>query len=181
MSGPSWALQPAAERYRDRLLARIREAFADVSRVGGMSLQDANVMDDNGYLDPNDPTPIDDRHWWEVDLASEYSHAYLWHYLDAIGFRYYIPALMSSILIIGEDHWSVVSILTNRWDGVDVLQELQQQQERLLTHTQRACIAAFLGFMDAAGEQDAVIVRNNRWYDSLDPADERAILEAFEA
>lgn len=180
MTGPVWPLPPAAERYRDQLLVRIREAFANVSRAGGMSLQDAYAADSHGYLEPDDPTPLNDNHWWEIDLASEHSRANFWHYLDAIGFRYYIPALMTSILTTGEDDWSVIDILTNRWDGVDGLQELQLQQECLLNQTQRTCIAAFLGFMDAAGDRDAGIVRNNRWYDFLDSADEKAILSAFD-
>jgi hypothetical protein len=180
LSARAWLIPPGAQRYRDRLLIRIRDAFADASRAGGMSLQDAYAADSNGYLEPDDPTPLDDTHWWEVDLASEHSRAGYWHYLDAIGFRYYIPALMSSILTTGEDDWGVINILTNRWDGVDGFRELQQQQERLLSPTQRTCIAAFLGFMDAAGDREAGVVRNNRWYEFLDPADEVEILAAFD-
>jgi hypothetical protein len=179
VSGQAWLIPPSAQRYRDQLLLRIRDAFANTSRSGGMSLQDAYAADRHGYLGPDDQTPLDDNHWWEVDLASGHSRAEFWHYLDAIGLRYYIPALMSSILTTGEDDWGVINILTSRWDGVDELREVQQEQESLLRDTQRACIAAFLGFMDAAGDRDAGIVRNNRWYDDLNPADEKAILDAF--
>ena len=180
MSGRTWLIPAAAQRYRDRLLVRIRDAFADVSRAGGMSLQDAYAADSHGYLEPDDPTPLDDTHWWEVDLASEHSRADFWGYLDAIGFRYYLPALMSFILTTGEDLWGLISRVSDRWDGIPTLRQMQQEKEQLLDPIQRACVAAFFAFMDAAGDNDATIVRNNRWYVFLDPADERAILEAFE-
>lgn len=180
MSGPIWPLPPAAERYRDQLLVRIREAFEDASRVGGMSLQDAIAADSHGYLAPDDPTPTDDQHWWEVDLALEHSGAHYWGYLDAAGFQYYLPALMSFTLTTGEDPWGLISRVSDRWDQIPTLHQMQQEKEQLLDPTQRACVAAFFAFMDAAGDEDATMVRNNRWYDSLDLADERAILEAFE-
>lgn len=180
MSGPNWPLPPAAAQHRDQLLVRIRDAFAHVSRAGGMSLQDAYAADSHGYLESDDPTPLGDNHWWEVDLASEHSRAEFWNYLDAIGFRYYLPALMSFILTTGEDPWGLISHVSDRWDGVPSLNQMKQEKEHLLDPNQRACVAAFFAFMDAAGQEDAIMVRNNRWYDSLDPADERAILGTFD-
>ncbi|MBV9787195.1 MAG: hypothetical protein JOZ51_03410 [Chloroflexi bacterium] len=81
----------------ERLNLEIREAFAEVTRGAGVTLHEADVLDLYGSNEERlAARQLDtDRHWYEVpdDLIARKSSAL--SFLDAAGFRYYLPAYLS--------------------------------------------------------------------------------------
>jgi hypothetical protein len=78
------------------VILEIYAAFKDVSREGGVSWREALIMDAHG-----DESPVSyrdrDEHWhdliWDRSWDSDMGTA-PWAFLDALSFRYYLPAAM---------------------------------------------------------------------------------------
>jgi hypothetical protein len=93
---------------RDALIAEIHEAFEGVTREGGVSWNETFVLDGYGSEEECSKARKTDRdHRW-ADLA--YDETWIagpgvggWSFLDAIGFRYYLPAGMIRMLTAGHD------------------------------------------------------------------------------
>ena len=90
----------AADRMwvdRDALLDLIAQAFAGVSREGGISLHGTQVLDDWGTRDAAlAVAELDtDTDWTEVPTADLQRFDSALSFLDPIGFRYYLPAYMT--------------------------------------------------------------------------------------
>lgn len=81
----------------ERLDREIREAFAEVTRGDGVTLHEADVIDDYGSDQERlAARQLDtDQHWSEVPdaLIARMPHAL--SFLDESGFRYYLPAYLS--------------------------------------------------------------------------------------
>lgn len=81
----------------ERLDGEIRAAFADVTRGEGITLHEADVIDDYGSDEERlAARQLDtDQHWSEVadELIERMSSAL--SFLDASGFHYYLPAYLS--------------------------------------------------------------------------------------
>lgn len=91
---PGWqTIDTLVERLDDE----IRVAFADVSRADGISLHEADVLDDYGSeaalaaARQRDT----DRHWQEVPDAVIAKLSSALSFLDDKGFHYYLPAYLS--------------------------------------------------------------------------------------
>jgi hypothetical protein len=98
---------------RERVETAIREAFAGVRLGNGVSLRQAQVIDEWGSAAEVDAVPrpkiADD---WTALAASELENAAIAH-LDGDGLRYYLPALMLWLLDHhDEDPSSMTSIGT---------------------------------------------------------------------
>lgn len=132
-----------AWEVRERVAAAIREAFAGIRRAGGMSLYDAEVADMYGHVgDYLKPAMREVPERWE-DLEphhfTDFPHDGAPVFLDARGFRFYLPALM---LFFIEDRRLVDA---SSW--VFCLHHYRSQQRALralLTPAQKAAIAGWI-------------------------------------
>lgn len=81
---------------RELLLVEIQKAFADVKRGNGVTLHEAEVIDDYGTEEKRKQARKLDTEvsWQDVPEADIESHDIL-NFLDLEGYRYYIPAYMT--------------------------------------------------------------------------------------
>lgn len=74
----------------------ISSAFLGVSRVDGVSLHEAEVIDDRGTDDERSTSRLldTDTKWEEVPDSDIENHITTLNFVDPIGFRYYLAAYM---------------------------------------------------------------------------------------
>lgn len=81
----------------EAIIAEIREAFSEVSRGNGISLHEADIIDSYGTETARKKArELDtDTCWWEVpsELLDKFNGALF--FMDAEGYRYYLPAYMT--------------------------------------------------------------------------------------
>ena len=147
------------EKQRAALIRQIRTAFADVTRLGGVSLHEADVIDDYGSRRQRKAArELDKDHaWWEVPDADMERYHWILSFLDATGFRYYIPAYMSWILKNYDRNDSAsVDFTLYALDCGESLNDRRRQYFRLFNREQSTAVCAFLRFMagDTAGMAD---------------------------
>ena len=151
------------------LSAEIDAAFATVRRVGGVSWNESVVRDNYGSesecLQARESDG--DRHWselvddrrWEPDCGiGGFS------FLDAIGFRYYLPAAMKRSLASGGDE-GIQFHLTYREDK---LAPWRSEKHSLLNDRQRRCIARFLRYMIEFARAREWLLDAGYWQEALD-------------
>jgi acyl carrier protein len=87
----------ANERRRPIVLAQIVKAFANVTREDGVSLHEADVIDDYGTTSERSAArALDTENSWQGIPDSNIAHYYwILSFLDSKGFRYYIAAYMA--------------------------------------------------------------------------------------
>jgi hypothetical protein len=83
----------------EKLVAEIHKAFAEVSREGGVSWSESVVVDDNGSDERRAAARMLDKEasWQDLVKDPEWDSSTGvggWSFLDAVGFRYYLPAGM---------------------------------------------------------------------------------------
>lgn len=131
------------------ILKDIYRSFDGVAREGGVSWSEAEVLENFDTFRIRDvfrkrvkARSLDtDTGWRELVgdpswLVCPTSH---WHYLDAIGFRYYLPAAMVRCVQDRED----VGIARFLSAGTDN----ERDQWRLLSAGQRQCVGRFVRYM----------------------------------
>lgn len=136
---------------RDALIADIHRHFADVTRVGGVSWSESEVIDDWGSEEDCATARARDTEasWTELVDDPEWS---TWtgfggfSFLDGIGFRYYAAAAMVRCLSTIEDCGVLFHLDRPRSD------KLAKQQLAKFTPVQSVCVARFLDFMARAVE-----------------------------
>jgi hypothetical protein len=144
------------------LEAEIRDAFKGVSREGGVSWNETKVLDDRGSDEEakaaratdtdQDWTELADSTW---DVGPGFGG---FAFLDAIGFRYYLPAAMIRTLHDGvhAGHcWGIDGTLTLHKGNKPTAQAMREHmlsQWSLLDDRQRRAVARFLAFMVAWSE-----------------------------
>jgi len=136
--------------------SEICTAFRGVTLGRGMSLRQAQladrVRDETGSSDSASPANEEVTDWSKVPL-DELDRDCVAH-LDAEGFRYYIPALMLSVL----DHYHpgsmrVIGTLSGLYPKKDCW-GYSMHRYSLLTHAQKAAIARFLAVLPELVELD---------------------------
>jgi hypothetical protein len=146
------------------MLAEIRRAFARVDRVGGVSWNETWVRD-GGMHTPEmlaEARASDkDRHWSELLDDERFVPGGVggFSFLDAIGFRYYLPVVMSR---------QVAQPTTPMMHEILTLDKGRTRQYRLdqwalFDAPQRRAIARFLQFMAKWTEAPPTDV-DNAWY-----------------
>lgn len=137
---------------RDALLAEIELAFEGVTREGGVSWSETEVLDNCG-------TPAEcaaaraldkDMSWKVVALNPGWEKDPVvgsWSFLDPIGFRYYLPAAMVYSVKVDENQ----DFLYHLNPGDDSLTQHRIQKWSLLTHRQRLCVKRYLEYMGVYG------------------------------
>lgn len=135
-------------KIRRAVESDLRAAFRGVTLGGGLSLRQAQLADNFGVGAQTRPSAsfadaevTDD--WSRVSL-DELERDCLAH-LDALGFRYYIPALMLSVL----DHYEsssmrVIGTLSGLYPKKGDEWEYHMHRYSLLSPAQKAAIARFL-------------------------------------
>lgn len=143
---------------RRTLESDIQMSFRGVTLGGGISLRQAQFADRyrDGVTNANSVSPgpgeiVDD--WSKVPL-DELERDCISH-LDAAGFRYYIPALMLSVL----NHYDsasmrVIGTLSGLYPKKDDGWEYHMQRYSLLNHVQKTAIARFLAALPKLVELD---------------------------
>lgn len=133
---------------REALVAEIYDAFKNVLREGGVSWSESEVIDFYGSpeeragarrkdTDIHWSQLVDDKNWSTEPGVGGYS------FLDAIGFRYYLPPGMLRCLRSGYDE----GICFHLSDPGQGLLEHKRNQQSLLDDRQRRCVAQFLLYM----------------------------------
>jgi hypothetical protein len=154
----------------EEIISAIRSAFSHVQRGQSISLHETDAIDD--YADDNQRKKArlldTDVHWWEIapeQLEKFYSALF---YMDAEGFRYYIPAYMTQALRtykVGSS--SVDAALSSLFPLTGDASELYA----LLDDPQKKCVAQFLWFIATeTGDQ---------WKDKLEVYNATRALEDF--
>ena len=141
------------------LLKETRVAFGSVQRGNGITLHQAQAIDD--YAGPEQELAArrldTDRKWEDVPEQDIVRHYTALTFLDADGFRYYIPAYMSfavkhykcgsfDFLIL--DH---ILYALNPGDGPE-LPEWKIEQFEILDEGQKEVVCRFLHFMKDEAE-----------------------------
>lgn len=149
-------LPPFILKEREGLREEIYEAFANVSRIGGVSWSEARVIDSD-YLVDGSPE-FDSR--WE-DLVNDHK----WNpesgvggfpFLDSIGTKYYLPA-------------ALVRALDNIW--VERLEMALMPEGRIaksndFDNRQRTCIKRFVQYMSVV--TSFLTAGSITWYSALE-------------
>lgn len=160
------AYLPPLPPERDALIDAIREAFRDVSRAGGISWSECDVLD--GYGSPEECAEArasdKDRHWSElVDDPKWQPFPGMggFSFIDGIGFRYYLPVTMIRFLM-GE--------ITEWYNGhlLYVIHRFVPNSSGMYSSEQLRCIARFVEFMakyDSTGYRTA---KETEWLDALE-------------
>lgn len=152
----------------EKLLTSIREAFDDVEREDGISLREAEVIDDcGGEREQRKARRLDNEsHWSEVTFEDLERYHWMFTYLDAKGFRYYLPAVMS--LAINElpkrdcdSPSSLLSCLTPRKNRSN---EIFERYIALLSQSQKEVVRTFRWWLiDSYYAEDAFIALDRYW------------------
>ena len=147
------------EKRSAALIAQIRTAFAGVTRWGGVSLHEADVIDGYGSRQQRKTArELDtDCAWWEVPDADIERYHWILSFLDATGFRYYIAAYMTWTLKHYEASASMSADMTiYALDCGESTSDYRRQFFMLFNREQSEAVCAFLRFMegDKAGVAD---------------------------
>jgi hypothetical protein len=147
-----------SERFRAALTEQIRSAFAGVSRENGVSWSETFVRDAYGTEAECAKARASDteRSWDELLRRTDWNPfpgTGGFNFVDAIGFRYYLPAAMTYCL--RTDEWQDISFfLHNRGDLMSLFSDDQ------LLATKR-----FVGFMLADARRRGARVEAVFWED----------------
>lgn len=141
----------------DRMEEEIRSVFADVTREGGVSWSETEVLDAYGSeLERREARANDtELHWTDLVKDEKWNPdcgVGGWSFIDAIGFRYYLPAAM-------------IRCLRTRLDcGIQDHLELPPRDNQLYDHalskwsalddSQRSCVARFIRCMILISDGD---------------------------
>jgi hypothetical protein len=156
---------PTPNQIRSTIEKEIRVAFRGVTLGQGLSLREAqradgfqkDVPEGRGIIHDSSQVPLDHL---ERDCTA---------HLDAIGFRYYIPALMLSVL----DHYEsasmrVIGTLSGLYPKKDSAWEYHINRYSLLNDAQKSAIAHFLSelpkLVDLDSEHQKIVPRALRNY-----------------
>ena len=158
--------QAAAEK----LLALIREAFDNVEREDGISLHEADVIDDyGGELARREARRLDNETHWS-DIKDDDIERYYWvfSYFDAKGFRYYLPAVMSwaihGLPTHGFDSTSLGSLLYCLTPRKMVGDEIFEHHVSLLNQQQKDVVRLFLWWLvDSYYDEEAFEALDKYW------------------
>lgn len=131
------------------LKAEIERAFSHVTREGGVSWRETNVIDDYGSdAERKAARALEtDKNWLEAVADPPWLHAWgSFSFLDPVGFRYYIGVAMARTIhdpMECADQSPEFALTVS--DGH--LQGYRLQQWSLIDEAQSRCIARFLEHM----------------------------------
>lgn len=154
------ALDEREEIQKARVIDLISRAFSGVTRDGGVSLHEADIIDGYGSAEKRVAArKLDTESGWQAvpDRDIEYYNSIL-SFLDPIGFRYYIAAYMVWSLKnfrISESVTSDFTIYAFAMDGHQNMKDWKMSRFSILSEAQSTAVYEFLRFMQDFGEGDA--------------------------
>jgi hypothetical protein len=159
------------ERERNRLIAEIEDVFNRVTREGGVSWSEADVIDDFGTMEElREARSRDtDRHWTDLLDDPKWTCENMYggfSFLDPIGFRYYLPVAMINILRSDDPHSTLAFHLTLPPPGNDLRSHTKAQWSEL-NDAQRRCIREFLRYMIEFSQSRDDEVAADTWREAL--------------
>ncbi|PYE53156.1 DUF6714 family protein [Deinococcus yavapaiensis] len=135
---------------RNEVLRLIRAAFEDVTLGSGVTLREADMIDGFGTPEERTAARALDFHgpWWAVPREDLKEYTSVFAFMDAAGFRFYLPTYMTYGLSEDED------IGTYAWVAFEALSMAQRFDSLIhvleaFTSEQCRAILAFVEFMDA--------------------------------
>jgi hypothetical protein len=139
------------EQEREALVKHIHDAFREVSREGGVSWSETFVLDDYGSDEECAAARAadTDSHWTELLEGDAMRPAIAFggpSFLDPIGFRYYLPALMLKAFDDECDNNGLIFHLTL---GDGEFRDYSREKWSLLDRRQRLCVKRFIRYMVA--------------------------------
>ena len=152
------------------LLAEIKKVFLKVQRGGGVTLHETAVLDHYGSeeMQRHARRKDNDRHWW--DVRDEWIEAFGGvgglSFLDAEGFRYYLPAYMSYWLRSGQEP----NLLTFHLENPN-----RYGFDTLFSPTEKSTIAKFLDYVRIHFQENRHAKRalDNYWGRFLEVSNQR--------
>ena len=133
------------------VIEQIADAFAGVERGDGVSLHEADVIDDHGSAAERAAArrKDTDTHWQDVPGPDIERYNWILSFLDAKGFRYYAPAYMAWTIrnMDTSDSMSTDSTIYSFCFLDSTFREYHLQRWSLFDAAQRGAIYAFLHFM----------------------------------
>ncbi len=160
---------------RIELIELIKDAFKNVSREGGVSWSETNVVDDYGTEEERRQARErdTDTNWLEVAAIPRFREDGGWgsfSFLDAIGFRYYLPAAMLQSLMLERskvcdvfDFSEVCSLI----DGISDPGALHYGAYLLLSDPQKSAIGNYIAYHEAV-ELAQTSILDFELFDALD-------------
>jgi hypothetical protein len=135
--------------------SEIRTAFRGVTLGRGISLRQARFADRFQDIPPHVRMEEITDDWSLIHMGELQSESDGIAHLDALGFRYYIPALMLSVLNHYESSsMRVIETLGGLYPKKDNSWEYHMNRYSLLNPTQKAAIARFLAALPKLVELD---------------------------
>lgn len=161
-------LPPFVIAERDALLVEISTAFSGVSREGGVTWNETEIIDLYGSLEERSAARLTDQDACWQDVLDDPNWdpepgVGAWSFLDAIGFRYYLPAGMVFAIRRGFDSGICYHLTLSQGD----LQEHRQDQWSRFDATQRLCIKRFLRYMAVLDGWYVAQAHGGSWYAAL--------------
>ena len=141
---------------RNAVENEIRAAFRGVKLGRGISLRQAQLIDQDvdGNLHSESPTSGETTDDWARVSRQELERDCIAH-LDALGFRYYIPALMLDVLdYYDPSSMRVIGTLAGLYPKKNDSWEYHMQRYSLLNAEQKTAIAQFLAELPKLVELD---------------------------
>jgi hypothetical protein len=136
-------------RLCEAIIAEIEAAFDGVEREDGVTLHEADVIDEYGSPEERQAARLEDAEtrWQDVPDTDIENYDWVLSFFDAKGFRYYIPAFMTWTL----RHYRTTDSLSS--DTTIYTLNGLEDRFKLLTRSQRRAICRFLRyFAEEAGE-----------------------------
>ena len=155
-----------------QLIQEIENAFDDVSREDGLTLHEANAIDDWKTIpEQHFARKLDcETRWQDVPEQAIVSYGSALSFLDAKGFRYYLPAFM----IFALRNWD------NQYGRVadSCVFHLLHEKQKSLRQSNPGSIAEMYGFTQAQSRAIAHFLRFVAGPDDEFTVEERPTIEA---
>ena len=156
------------ERERAALISHIEAAFRHVSREGGVSWSEADVIDDCGDDEERANARRADRdgHWMQLVDDPAWALSVMgggFAFLDAIGFRYYLPAAMVRCLYTHEHQKPTDDCSECVMRALQVVTDSERERCSLLDLEQRRVIHRFIEYMEARDRAHGDEFGNDEW------------------
>lgn len=162
------------DKRKVALLAYIHDAFKGVTREGGVSWHEAGEI--GSRHNPTAQQLVQARvfdteaSWTELSGDFKWDPHESWgnscfHYLDPIGFRYYLPAAMVLCIKHGCDRGLRAHLTARSGNGAD---GKPNEQWCALNRRQSLCVRAFLQYMIDVATLASSPLERDWWKDALD-------------
>jgi hypothetical protein len=203
MDMPKPLTQSEIETMGTNLIADINEAFTFVSIDNGVTLSEADAIDDHYGPKKRAKARAKDtyKHWNEINLPAKDPGDSALSFVDPIGFRFHLPAYMSYIIRqqLHDLQFQFHAVYYDLTLRLEIGSEYGKLQTSLLQHEERRCVAKFLIFScesdytgnaavhpeepfsleDYYGYGDSLRVMRIYWWNNLNASEQKLLLQRW--